>query len=150
MSDVFRYFFEPRSLAVVGASKTPGKAGNEILVNLLANGYRGKVFPINPGGEEILGFKSYGSVKEIPEPVDLAVFIVPADKTLGPLRECAEKKIPAVVIASGGYAEVDEAGARLQEEILKVARSSGMRIIGPNTSGLTSPPANLTTTFFPL
>ena len=150
MSDVFRYFFEPRSLAVVGASKTPGKAGNEILVNLLANGYRGKVFPINPGGEEILGFKSYGSVKEIPEAVDLAVFIVPADKTLGPLRECAEKKIPAVVIASGGYAEVDQAGARLQEEILNVARSSGMRIIGPNTSGLTSTPANLTTTFFPL
>ena len=150
MPDVFRYFFEPRSVAVVGASKTPGKAGNEILVNLLANGYQGKVFPINPGGEEILGFKSYGSVKEIPEPVDLAVFIVPAEKTLGPLRECAEKKIPAVVIASGGYAEVDQAGARLQEEILKVARSSGMRIIGPNTSGLTSTPAKLTTTFFPL
>jgi acyl-CoA synthetase (NDP forming) len=150
MSDVFQYFFEPRSVAVVGASKTPGKAGNEILVNLLANGYRGKVFPVNPGGEEILGFKSYGSVKEIPEPVDLAVFIVPAEKTLEPLRECAEKKIPAVVIASGGYAEVDEAGASLQEEILKVARSSGMRIIGPNTSGLTSTPANLTTTFFPL
>ena len=150
MSDVFRYFFEPRSLAVVGASKTPGKAGNEILVNLLANGYQGKVFPVNPGGEEILGFKSYGSVKEIPEPVDLAVFIVPAEKTLEPLRQCAEKKIPAVVIASGGYAEVDQAGARLQEEILKVARSSGMRVIGPNTSGLTSTPANLTTTFFPL
>ena len=150
MADVFQCFFEPRSVAVVGASKTPGKAGNEILVNLLANGYQGKVFPINPGGEEILGFKSYGSVKEIPEPVDLAVFIVPAEKTLGPLRECAEKKIPAAVISSGGYAEVDQAGARLQEEILKVARSSGMRIIGPNTSGLTSTPANLTTTFFPL
>jgi len=79
MSDVFRYFFEPRSVAVIGASKTPGKAGNEILVNLLANGYQGKVFPVNPGGEEILGFKSYASVKEIPEPVDLAVFIVKGD-----------------------------------------------------------------------
>ena len=150
MSDVFRYFFEPRSVAVIGASKTPGKAGNEILVNMLANGYPGKIFPINPGGEEILGYPSYRSVKEVPEPIDLAVFIVPAEKTLEPLRECAEKKVPAAVIASGGYAEVDERGAKLQEEVLAVARASGMRIIGPNTSGLTSMPASLTTTFFPL
>ncbi|MCX5918563.1 MAG: CoA-binding protein, partial [Deltaproteobacteria bacterium] len=150
MSDVFRYFFEPRSVAVIGASKTPGKAGNEILVNMLANGYPGKIFPINPGGEEILGYPSYRSVKEIPEPIDLAVFIVPAEKTLEPLKECAKKKVPAAVIASGGYAEVDQQGANLQEEILKVARSAGLRIIGPNTSGLTSTPANLTTTFFPL
>ena len=151
MSDVFQYFFEPRSVAVIGASKTPGKAGHEILVNMQANGYAGKIFPVNPGGGgDILGLRSYRSVKEIPEPIDLGVFIVPAEKTLEPLRECAEKKIPAVVISSGGYAEVDEQGARLQEEILAVARASGMRIIGPNTSGLTSMPALLTTTFFPI
>ena len=151
MSDVFQYFFEPRSVAVIGASKTPGKAGHEILVNMQANGYAGKIFPVNPGGGgDILGLRSYRSVKEISEPIDLGVFIVPAEKTLEPLRECAEKKIPAVVISSGGYAEVDEQGARLQEEILAVARASGMRIIGPNTSGLTSMPASLTTTFFPI
>ncbi|HSR11787.1 MAG TPA: CoA-binding protein, partial [Thermodesulfobacteriota bacterium] len=151
MESVFKYFFEPRSVAVIGASKTPGKAGNEILVNMQVNGYAGKIFPVNPGGEgEILGLRSYRSVTEIPEAVDLAAFIVPAEKTLGPLRECAEKKVPAAVISSGGYAEVDEKGARLQEEILKVARAAGMRIIGPNTSGLTSMPASLTTTFFPL
>ena len=150
MSKVLRHFFEPRSVAVIGASKTPGKAGNEILVNLLANGYQGKIFPINPGGEEILGYPSFRSVEEIPEPIDLAVFIVPAEKTLAPLKECAKKRVPAVIIASGGYAEVDEQGKNLQEEILKVARSAGMRIIGPNTSGLTSTPVNLTTTFFPL
>ncbi len=115
MSDVFRYFFEPRSVAVIGASKTPGKAGNEILVNMLANGYQGKVFPINPGGEEILGFPSYRSVREIPEAVDLAVFIVPAEKTLEPLKECAEKKVPAAVIASGGYAEVDKQGGEPED-----------------------------------
>ena len=150
MSDIFQYFFEPKSVAVIGASKIPGKAGNEILVNLLANGYAGKVYAVNPSGEEIMGFASYRSVKEIPGSVDLAVFIVPAEKTLEPLRECAEKKVPAAVIASGGYAEVGGRGARLQEEILAVARSSGMRIIGPNTSGLSSTPASLTTTFFPL
>src|SRR4030043_211046 len=150
MTNSLKFFFEPKSVAVIGASGTPGKAGNEILVDLVANGYPGRIFPINPSGEEIMGFPSYRSVKEIPEPVDLAVFIVPAEKTLGPLKECAAKKIPAAVIASGGYAEVDQQGAKLQEEILRVARSSGMRIIGPNTSGLTSTPASLTTTFFPL
>jgi acetyltransferase len=150
MSEELRYFFEPQSVAVIGASKTPGKAGNEVLVNMLANGYAGKIFPISPSGGEILGLRSYRSVKEIPEPVDLAVFIVPAEKTLELLRECAEKKVPAVVIASAGYAEVGQQGAKLQEEILKVARVAGMRIIGPNTSGLTSTPASLTTTFFPL
>jgi acetate---CoA ligase (ADP-forming) len=150
MSGDLRYFFEPRSVAVIGASGTPGKAGNEILVNMLANGYSGRIFPINPTENEILGFKAYRSVKDIPEPVDLAVFIIPAEKTLPAIRDCAEKKIPAAVIASGGYAEVDQRGADLQNEILKAAKSAGMRIIGPNTSGLTSTPASLTTTFFPL
>ncbi len=151
MPSVFQYFFEPASVAVIGASNTPGKAGNEILVNMQLNGYPGKIFPVNPGGGgEILGLRSYRSVKEIPEPIDLAAFIVPAEKTLEPLRECAEKRVPAAVISSGGYAEVDERGAKLQEEILAIARASGMRIIGPNTSGLTSMPACLTTTFFPL
>jgi acyl-CoA synthetase (NDP forming) len=150
MDSDLNYFFEPRSVAVIGASSTPGKAGNEILVNMRANGYAGKIFPINPSEKEILGFKAYRSVKDIPEPVDLAVFIIPAEKTLSAIRDCAEKKIPAAVIASGGYAEVDQQGANLQGEILKVAKSAGMRIIGPNTSGLTSTPAALTTTFFPL
>jgi len=150
MSGALKFFFEPNSLAIIGASKTPGKAGNEVLKNLIANGFSGKIFPVNPSEEDIMGFKAYRSVKDIPEAVDLAVFIVPAEKTLEPIRECAEKKVPAVVIASGGYAEVGHQGASLQENILAVAKAVGMRIIGPNTSGLTSTPASLTTTFFPL
>ena len=144
------FFFEPKSVAVIGASGSPGKAGNEILVNMLANGYAGKIFPVNPNEAEVMGFKAYRSVKEIPEPVDLAVFIVPAEKTLPAVKECVEKRIPAAVIASGGYAEVDRKGAELQEEIALAAKAGGLRIIGPNTSGLTSTPASLTTTFFPL
>ena len=144
------FFFEPKSVAVIGASSSPGKAGNEILVNLLANGYAGRIFPVNPNETEIMGFKAFRSVKEIPDAVDLAVFIVPAEKTLPALKDCVEKKIPAAVIASGGYAEVDRKGADLQEEIARTAKASGLRIIGPNTSGLTSTPASLTTTFFPL
>lgn len=143
-------FFEPESVAVIGASKTPGKAGCEILRNLLANDYGGKIYPVNPAEEEIMGFKSFPSVKDIKEKIDLAVFIVPAEKTLAPLQECAEKKVPAVIISSGGYAEAGMAGAKLQEQILQMAKAAGLRIIGPNTSGITSTPAKLTTTFFPL
>ncbi len=143
-------FFEPESVAVIGASKTPGKAGHEILKNLLANEYEGKIYPVNPAEEEIMGIKSFPSLREIKEKIDLAVFIVPAEKTLAPLRECAAKRVPAVIISSGGYAEAGQAGAELQEEIIKIAKAAGVRIIGPNTSGLTSTPAKLTTTFFPL
>ena len=150
MSKGLEYFFEPRSVAVIGASGTPGKAGNEILKNIIANEYAGKVYPINPTENEIMGMKTFRSVKDVPYAIDLAVFIIPAEKTLKPFLECAEKKIPAAVISSGGYAEVDDRGAALQEEILKISRASGMRILGPNTSGLTSTPAGITTTFFPL
>ncbi len=135
---------------MIGASNSPGKSGNDILVNMIANGYAGKIFPVTPTETEIMGLKAYASVKDIPDEVDLAVFIVPAERTLGLVKECSEKKVRAAVIASGGYAEVDDQRAHLQEEILMVARASGMRIIGPNTSGLTSTPAALTTTFHPL
>lgn len=145
-----KFFFEPESIAIIGASKTPGKAGYEILKNLVANEYRGKIYPVNPAEEEIMGLKSFSSVKEIKEKIDLAIFIVPAERTLEPLRECAEKKVPAVIISSGGYAEAGEAGASLQKQILQIAKEADMRIIGPNTSGITSTPAKLTTTFFPL
>jgi acyl-CoA synthetase (NDP forming) len=117
---------------------------------MLANGYAGKIFPVNPNETEIMGFEVYRSVKDIPETVDLAVFIVPAEKTLPAVKDCVAKKIPAAVIASGGYAEVDRKGAELQEEIRRTAAAGGLRLIGPNTSGLTSTPASLTTTFFPL
>lgn len=150
MSEGLRPFFEPKSVVIIGASRTPGKAGYEIIKNILANEYEGKIYLVNPKAKEILGFKSYSSVKDISDVIDLAVFIIPADATVQALKECAEKGIKAVVIASGGYAEVGEDGASLQDEILKIARESGVRIIGPNTSGITSTPNKLTTTFFPL
>lgn len=149
-NNFLKIFFEPESVAIIGASKNLGKAGYEILKNLVANEYEGKIYPVNPTEEEIMGFKSFPSVKDIKDKIDLAVFIVPAEKTLEPLRECAEKKVRAAIISSGGYAEAGEAGAELQEQILKIAKAAGIRIIGPNTSGIISTPAKLTTTFFPL
>jgi len=145
-----RTFFEPKSVAIVGASRTPGKAGYEVIKNLLANEYAGRIYPVNPNADEILGYKAYTSIKDLPEIPDVTVIIIPASLTVEALRECADKGVKAVVIASGGFAEVDENGAALQNEIVQIARSSGMRVIGPNTSGIVSTPRKFTTTFFPL
>jgi len=150
MSEGLRPFFEPKSVVIIGASRTPGKAGYEIVRNILANEYEGKIYLVNPKADEILGFKSYSSVKDIPDVIDLAVLIIPAAATVEALKECAEKGIKAVVIASGGYAEVGEEGASLQADIVKIAREFGVRIIGPNTTGITNTPHKFTTTFFPI
>ena len=146
----FEAFFEPRSIMIVGASRTGGKPGNVVLENILANGYEGKVYLVNPQTSEILGLRCYRSIMDVPEAPDLAVLIIPAAATLDAMKECAAKGVKATIIASGGYAEVDEGGAVLQQQILQVAKNAGMRIMGPNTSGLVSMPRKFTTSFFPL
>jgi len=143
-------FFDPKSIVIIGASRTPGKAGHVIIQNILDNKFGGMIFLVNPHAKEILGIKAYPSVKEIACAIDLAVLVIPADATVEALKECAEKEIKAVVIASGGYAEVGGAGMQLQTEILKIAKESGIRIIGPNTSGIISTPSKLTVSLFPL
>jgi acetate---CoA ligase (ADP-forming) len=143
-------FFEPQSVAVIGASQTPHKAGNDVIQNILANEFAGKLFLVNPRGGEILGHKVYKSIQDLPESVDLAIIILPAAATPEAIRNCAAKGAKAIVLAAGGFAEVDEKGERLQEETLKAIRDSGVRAIGPNTSGHTSTPHNFTSSFFPL
>jgi len=143
-------FFEPQSVAVIGASQTPHKAGNDVIQNILANEFVGKLYLINPRGGEILGHKVYPSIQDLPESVDLAIIILPAAATPQAIRDCAAKGAKAIVLAAGGFAEVDDKGERLQEETLKAIRDSGVRAIGPNTSGHTSTPHNFTSSFFPL
>lgn len=150
MDQNLRFFFEPKSVAVVGASRVPGKAGYCVIENLIANEYPGKIYPVNPNANEILGYKAYGSIASLPEIPDVAIVVIPAASTVNAVKECASKGVRTVVIASGGFAEVDEHGAEAQREIAEVARRSGMRIIGPNTSGIISAPDGFTTTFFPL
>jgi acyl-CoA synthetase (NDP forming) len=150
MIESWNKFFDPKSVAIIGASGTPGKAGYGVIKNLLDNEYTGKIYPINPSLSEVFGCKAYASVKDLPEVPDVAIIIIPAPATVKAVRECAEKGVKAVIIASGGFAEVDDQGARFQEEIVKIARDSGMRVIGPNTSGIISTPSKFTSTFFPL
>ena len=108
------------------------------------------MYLVNPKGEEILGMKAYPRVKDIPEAVDLAVIILPASANPQAIRDCAARGIKAVVLAAGGFSEVDEKGEELQEDLVRAVRETGMRVLGPNTSGHTSTPANFTSSFFPL
>jgi acetyltransferase len=143
-------FLEPKSVAIIGASDTPGKAGYGVMSNLLANEYAGGIFPVNPKAEKIMERRVYASVKDLPEIPDVAVLVIPASATIEAFEECAEKGIKSVVIESGGFAEVDEQGADLENRIVEIAHTFGMRILGPNTSGIISTPGKFTSTFFPL
>ena len=143
-------FFEPKSVVVIGASSVPRKPGNDVIRNILANGYSGNLYLVNPKGEEIMGMKVHPSIRDLPEGIDLAIIILPASANPQAVRECAARGIKAVVLAAGGFSEVDEKGEELQEALIKAVRETGVRVIGPNTSGHTSTPHNFTSTFFPL
>lgn len=143
-------FFEPRSVAIIGASATPGKAGYEAIRNVLANGYSGEVYPVNPKGGEILSLPVTPSIAALPDGVDLAVVILPAEATPKALRECAAKGIRHAALMAGGFAEVDESGAQIQEELTQIIRETGIRVLGPNISGHISTPHSYTSAFFPL
>jgi acyl-CoA synthetase (NDP forming) len=145
----FEKFFYPQSVVIVGASSVPHKPGNDVIRNILANGFGGKLYLVNPKGEEILGMKAYSSIQDLPDGIDLAVVILPAALNPRAIRDCAARGIRAIVLAAGGFSEVDEKGEELQEELTRAVRETGVRVIGPNTSGHTSTPHHFTSTFFP-
>ena len=106
-------FFEPKSVAIIGASGAPGKAGHELIRNVLANGFPGRIHPVNPKGGEILGLPVSTSIAGLPDGVDLGLVVLPAEATPGAVRDCAARGIRHVVLMAGGFAEVDEAGAQI-------------------------------------
>ena len=142
--------YNPESTAVIGASGTPGKAGHTVLNNILVNGYKGKVYPVNPRGGEIMGVPVCSSIAELPDGVDLAAIVIPARPTVQSVKECLAKGVKAFVLCAGGFSEVDEGGKALQKELTRAIADAGAIAVGPNTSGHTSTPANLTTSIFPL
>jgi acyl-CoA synthetase (NDP forming) len=142
--------FEPQRVAIVGASQTPHKAGHDVIKNILANEFSGKLYLVNPRGGKILGHRVYHSIRDLPEAIDQAIIILPATATPQAIRDCAAKGAKAIVMAASGFAEVDEQGEKLQQETIQAIRDTGVRAIGPNTSGHTSTPHNFTSSFFPL
>ena len=142
-SQGLRMFFEPKGVAVVGASRTPGKMGNTILRNIIKLGYAGQVFPVNPNASEIDGLKCYPSVAEIPEEVDLVVIAIPASLVLEVMKDCQKKGVKGVVVISSGFSESGEEGRMRQRELVRLAREAGIRVIGPNTTGVLNPEGGL-------
>jgi acyl-CoA synthetase (NDP forming) len=149
-TDELKCFFEPESVAVIGASRNPSKYGYSLLKNLIDLGFNGKIYPVNPNAEEILGLKAYPSVKAINENVDLAIIIVPSFKVPEVMLDCAEKRVKGVVICSSGFREAGEAGKKLEDEVVAIAKKAGIRVVGPNTTGILNATNNFTTSFVPL
>jgi acetate---CoA ligase (ADP-forming) len=140
-------FFSPRSVAVIGASRTPGKLGHSVLHNLIRYGYRGEIYAINPQADEILGLAAYRRIADVPGEVDLAVFVVPGRQVAPLLRECGEKGVRGAVIISAGFREVGAQGWHREREIVEIARQYGMRLVGPNSLGLIDTVASLNASF---
>src|SRR5574337_407240 len=139
----------PNSVAVIGASNKSGSVGNAVIRNILDGGYKGMTYPINPSSKEVLGLKCYGSVMDIPGPVDLAVIIVPSKAVSQVLEECGEKGVKGAVIISAGFKETGVEGKILEEQIAQIARKHGIRLVGPNCVGLinSNPDVSLNASF---
>ena len=127
---------EPTSVAIVGASDDPGRIGGRPLRYLIEQGYRGGIYPVNPGRTTVQGLPSFARVGDIPHPVDLAVIAVSSDKAIASLEECAAKGVRAAVVFTAGFAEIGDAGRKLQDRLSAIAAESGMRILGPNCLGV--------------
>lgn len=136
---------KPDAVAVIGASGEAGKIGNSVMKNLINGGYQGKIYPINPSADEIMGLKAYKSVKDVPGPIDVAVFAIPAKFVAQALTEVGEKKIPGAVLIPSGFAETGNVEG--QKEIQAIGRKYGVRLMGPNIYGFYYTWKNLCATF---
>jgi acetate---CoA ligase (ADP-forming) len=147
-----RAFFEPHSVAVVGASRRRGTVSGELFHNLLAADFNGPVYPVNPKASVVQSVVAYKSVLDVPGPVDLAVLALPAPYVVQAAEECAAKGVRAIVVISAGFAETGPEGAQRQRELLAVCRAAGMRLIGPNCLGIVNTDAKvrLDATFGPI
>lgn len=142
--------FKPKSIAIIGASKNPFKWGGMILNGALSSEYRGKIYPVNPKADKIRGVKTYPSVIDIPDDIDLAIFTVPAVHMPGVMTQCVEKGVKGGLIISADFAETGEVGKALEDETVRIAREGGIRFIGPNGNGIQSSAVRLSLCPFPL
>lgn len=132
-----RPLLEPRSVAVIGASATPGKQGNVAVAYLQRTGFPGRIYPINPAGGTIEGLTCYKSIGDVPEPVDLVFSIIPASATIAAAEACAKARVGAMIIGAAGFSEMgSDIGRQRQAEVVRIARAAGMRVLGPNTNGV--------------
>lgn len=146
-----RPFFKPTSVAVVGASRTPGSIGYRIMQQLVGQQFNGPVYPVNPKGGVICSIRAHKSVRDLPEAVDLAIIVVPKQFVLTVVDDCAARGVKAIVVISAGFAETNDEGKQLQTELVEKVRGYGMRMVGPNCLGIinTDPEVRLGASFSP-
>ena len=147
--DGIEYFFNPRTVAVIGASSKPGKIGHECFKSMVSGNFRGNVYPINSSVQEVLGKKAYPSIEDVPEDVDLVIYALPAKDSIEIFNQFKRKSVKAVIVISGGFREFSENGVLLEEEILRIAKRDGFRIIGPNCVGVFDPFSGVDSLFQP-
>jgi acetyl coenzyme A synthetase (ADP forming)-like protein len=140
-------FFRPSSIAVIGATPTPGKVGNIVIENLYGDGYRGKIFLVNPNHAEILGMPCLPSVLDCPGKVDMAIVVVPANSVLDVLDQAGRKGVKGAVVISAGFSEGAEDGKEREKALVATARKYGMRMVGPNSLGVIAPHINMNASF---
>lgn len=139
--------FKPKSIAVIGASRHPGKIGYTILRNIIEYGYEGKIYPINPKADEILGLKAYKSITEVPDQVDMAIVVIPEKFVPMVAEEAGKKGVKVLVVITSGFSEVGNVEA--EKKLVETARKYGMRVLGPNIFGIAYTPSKLNATFGP-
>ncbi len=147
MDEVLTGLLRPKGVAIVGASSTPGKIGHTVVKNLVESGYEGGIFPVNPSADQILGLKVYPNVRDIPEQVEAAVITVPAKFVMDVVKDCGEKGVKGLIVITSGFSEVGE--TELEEEMVKLANTYGMRVLGPNVVGTLSNSDKLNASFAP-
>ncbi|HEX8754641.1 MAG TPA: GNAT family N-acetyltransferase, partial [Solirubrobacterales bacterium] len=147
-----RHFLEPRSVAVIGASRRRGTVGGEVLHNLVESGFEGDLHAVNPSAASVQGIAAHPSIAEVPGEVELAVIAIPAGEVVKAARECAAKGVRALLVLSAGFRETGKAGARRERQLLEVCRGAGMRLVGPNCLGVLNNAAGhrLNATFSPI
>jgi len=142
--------FNPKAVAVIGASDNPGKLGSHVMKSLIQGRYPGKIYPVNPGKDEILGIKTYPSLFQVPDNVDLSIIVLPAEQVPRIIKECQEKDVKGIVLITAGFKEIeDKRGEVLQKEITELADQSGIKVIGPNTFGIVNLHLPLNASFTP-
>lgn len=147
MTDPLKTFFYPSSIAFIGASTDPDKLGGRALFQTLQLGFPGRIFPVNPGSDEVQGQKSFPDIASLPEVPDIAVIVVPARLVEPSIQACADRGVKLSVILSAGFAEQGEEGKKAQDRVVEIARNAGMRLIGPNSMGGLSLETRFSATF---
>ena len=142
--------FNPKTVAVIGASENPGKLGFHVMKSLTSGGFKGEIVPVNPGAKSVMSLPAFSSLEDFPGQIEIAIVVLPAKLVPGIFQECSRKGVKGIVLISAGFREIDDSqGAALQETLADLANKAGIPVIGPNTFGMVNLRIDLNASFTP-